>query len=214
LVLVGLGLGFVSSANAELINLVSGVGTPGGADSKVKELTGNYTGSVPFQLIGSGNYVNATVVAPYPTWATLGGAQWDSVSATGNGIPTGSNGASAIYAETFTTNSAFVIASLSGSYAVDNGIANIWLNGTLISGALPGSYDTVSTLAPINIASALLLGTNTLYIEDDNTGGPSGLIYNLNISTSTVPEPSSLAMVGIAGLMGAGFFARRKRSIA
>jgi hypothetical protein len=58
------------------------------------------------------------------------------------------------------------------------------------------------------------LGTNTLYIEDDNTGGPSGLIYNLNISTSTVPEPSSLAMVGIAGLMGAGFFARRKRSIA
>ena len=212
LVLAGLGL-FGASANAGVINLVSGQGTVGGSDSAVSVLTGPYNTPMPSPIdFNLADYKAASVVAPIAPWtATIAGAQWDSVSPVGN---TGNNGLTAIYAISFTEASTFPIATLSGLYAVDDFIGRVWLNGTLIiNNTLTGSFTSTNTLAPVDISSTLTAGTNTLYIENLNTGGgPSGILFNLQITTNTVPEPTSLAMVGIAGLAGFGYAVRRKRA--
>jgi hypothetical protein len=228
LILVGLGLSFGASANASVINLLSGNGTAGGpvpgtgADARVQVYTGSTptNGTIPFTPITNPSYTPASVVVANPAWtASISNsagtaAQWDAVSPTG----ATTSSSSAIYAYSFNeTDASIGAATLSGSYAADDNIGMIWLNGNVLTGLLPGTFTSATTLAPINISSYLTTGSNTLYIEDVNTnGGPSGVLFSFNISNtlSAVPEPSSIAMVSIAGLMAAGFYARRKRSIA
>ncbi len=226
LILVGLGLSFGASANASVINLLSGNGTAGGpvpgtgADARVQVYSNGTNGTIPFTPITNPSYTPASVVVANPNWtATISNssgtaAKWDALSPSG----ATTNSSSSIYAISFNVTDATIgAATLSGLYAADDTVGMIWLNGTALTGQLPGTFTAATTLAPINISSYLTTGSNTLYIEDVNTnGGPSGILFSFDITNnlSTVPEPSSIAMVSIAGLMAAGFYARRKRSIA
>ncbi len=221
-------LSFAATANAGVINLVSGQGTIGGTDSAVKMLVGPTSGDFPTTpSFDVSTYQSAFVANPNPnSWVhpsstpALGAAQWDVTSVQSNGNP-GTLGNTAIYAISIGPVGSVLSATLGGVYAVDNSINHIWVgngSGTVTeitpSGFVSGSFGAITTLSSIDITSYLsATGPNYLYIEGYNTDGPSGLVFNLSVNTS-VPEPSSLAMVAIAGLSGLGFYARRKRSIA
>ena len=85
----------------------------------------------------------------------------------------------------------------------------VFFNVAAISGnSNGGGFGSPPTTLTPNIAPLLVLGTNTLYINATDLGGPAGLLFSATITTtevtSAVPEPASSALVGlgIAGLIG------------
>jgi hypothetical protein len=224
LVLVGLGLSFGGQAQASFspITLVSGNSTPGTVDTKVTYVA-NPAGNGTFATFNDSTLASATTsaytVTPNASWTTaISGAQWDSTSATGNGYSYNAS-VTAIYAITFNVTSLVDPVYISGSFEADNYMNGIYVDHTAnqIAGTVTSdpSFNSPTTITNVNISSFLTLGTNTLYFYDVNapsTGGPAGVLFNLTLTS--VPEPSSIVLVGIAGLMGLGFHARRKRAIA
>jgi hypothetical protein len=231
LLIAGVAISFGASAHAGITSVVSGNGAVGSQDGAVSFLLGPPTGTFTPTFNNAANYTPAQVVTPNPNWvsnaaydaATGTAAKWDS---TAQNVPS-SSGNSAVYAIALGGAGGLgssLAAILTGSFASDDFLTSIWLNGNLIYSYNPptgavGMFLAPNSLGTISISSAFINATsqNYLYLEDDNdpaTGGPAGLIFNLSVTTTTVPEPSSIAMVGIAGLMGVGAYVRRKRSIA
>ena len=113
------------------------------------------------------------------------------------------------------------------NYEVDNALGDlnpgIYLNGTALPNstgipcgvgvACSGAFNGLQTYTDNNVTADLVQGTNWLYIDAVNLGGPGGLIFSANLSTvnatSTVPEPSSAIVVSI--LLLAMVFATRQR---
>jgi hypothetical protein len=220
LALVGLSLSFAASANAAFspITLVSGNGTLGGGgtvavtDSIVKfaagPQTGDFVGPLPFASATNTAYV----VPPNPGWtAVIGGAQWDSVASYGSSY----GGTTALYAYTYTITSAPTSTLfLGGMLSSDDSISGIYIDGTLVSGPIAGTYTTATTLGLTALTAAeSTVGSHTLYIDavNQNPGTASGVLFSLTLTT--VPEPSSIILVGLAGLVGVGYQIRRKRAI-
>jgi hypothetical protein len=91
--------------------------------------------------------------------------------------------------------------------AVDNALGGgpnqgVFLNGTAVSGnSMPAGFSSESFLQRNDIAPLLVAGTNTLYINSTDQGGPGGLIFSATIETVPIPEPVSLALLasGAAG---------------
>jgi hypothetical protein len=221
LALVGLSLSFAASANAAFtpITLVSGNGTLAGGgtiavpDSVVKfaagPQTGDFVGALPFASATNTAYV----VPPNLGWtAVIGGAQWDSIAPYSFAY----GGTTALYAETYTittapTSTLFLV----GSISADDQIGGIYIDGTLVSGPLAGTYTSVTAVGPIALTAAeSTVGSHTLYIDavNQNPGTASGVLFSLTLTT--VPEPSSIILVGLAGLVGVGYQIRRKRATA
>jgi hypothetical protein len=209
---------FTPSAGFTPITLVSGNGTLGGGgtvavtDSIVKfaagPQTGDFVGPLPFASATNTAYV----VPPNPGWtATIGGAQWDSIAPYSFAY----GGTTALYAETYTittapTSTLFLV----GSISADDQIGGIYIDGTLVSGPLAGTYTSVTAVGPIALTAAeSTVGSHTLYIDavNQNPGTASGVLFSLTLTT--VPEPSSIILVGLAGLVGVGYQIRRKRAI-
>lgn len=215
LAIIGLGLVFAAPANAGFGTYVSGNGPTGTTDTAVTFVAGPQTGSFVGPLPFGSATTPAYVVTPNAGWtATIGGAQWDSIASYGSAY----GGTTALYAinvGTFTAGQLAAPIFLSGLVSADDTVGGIYINGTQVVGPLSNTYTSAASVGPINVASLLTSsGPNILYVYDinQNPGSASGVLFSLSLSP--VPEPSSIIMVGLAGLVGVGLKVRRKRSIA
>lgn len=105
-------------------------------------------------------------------------------------------------------------ASFSGRFAADNQVAQIRLNGTVISQAGPGGFSGWTGFAA---SSGFISGFNTLDFVVRNlrqsSGNPTGLrVEFVDSRITAVPEPASWAML-IAGFGLVGAAARRRGAL-
>jgi hypothetical protein len=131
------------------------------------------------------------------------------------------------YTETFNL-SGFVGSTLEliGSFAVDNTILGLLINGNVVTGTNSGNYGTSGSKTVFDITNAscnpncgLTNGTNTITFRTENIGvgnvpNPTGLLVEFTSATAGlngVPEPATLFGVGL-GLSVLGLVYRRRRS--
>lgn len=207
-------LGAARGATADqIIDLRSGNGTVGGADSQITFVAGPansaWVGALtPADFAAADAGAAARIVTPNGAWLSPAGfpnpaARWISNSSVG-GVTEGST---ALFAIDFTiTDTLLTAASLSVSYSVDNRIgdpvnAGIFVNGAGLSGTgFTGNFNTV-TSGIFDILSLLTTGTNTLYFLETDVGGPAGLMFTATITTegsvAAVPAPGAGFLFGL-----------------
>jgi len=220
-------LSLASASFGEIMTLRSGNGIVGGTDSLVNMLVGPADSAfasafTPANFTSARTGSDAFIISPHPAWITgLSGdavAKWIGTSATA-----ASEGSSALYAIDFVLSVPFSSATLDLHYSVDNQLGGgpnqgVFLNGTAISGSSTGgNFSSEFVLTRSDIGPLLTLGTNTLYINETDLGGPAGLLFRATISTTestgAVPEPSSLLVFGCGAMSLVLHACRRKRRI-
>lgn len=227
------GMGIASASADQIINLRSGNGAVGGTDGQITFLQG--PANTGFGTVFTGaDFSNAragtaaAIINRHPLWIAPTNftpdtsAQWISNSAGG-----ASEGSSALFAIDFTVTDAVIAsASISFNFSVDNILGTtqpsfgvnqgLFLNGVALSGNTSGGgFQSVFNITRTDIAPLLVTGTNTLYINSTDVGGPGGLIFSTTITTEgntsvAVSEPGLVAVFGI-GLLGLGLARRRNR---
>jgi hypothetical protein len=189
-----------------------------------------YPGSVTFNTTVNGAAFAATgattnIGTGGGVWVgPLTGSSWVSFTNTAPGAGVSANG-SYIYRTTFDTTS-LGAGSYTGSLAIlADDTVSVFLNGTAIgnevetaqpvgadghcSAGVPSCSDPAGTLVSLN---GIVSGVNTLYFVVEQTGlSAEGLDFVGTVSTSPVPEPSSLLMLGTGLLGSAGALFRRMR---
>jgi len=214
---LGLTVIAASCVSATTITVVSGNGSVGSADSQIHFLGGpantDFGAFTPASFTSAQIGSFAQIINPHPSWnATIAGAQWigDNAGAAGGG-------STDLYAISFNVPTAFSSASISINLAVDNQLGGtnlpVYLNGNGLGIAGSGGFNSVTNISAANIQAFLNVGTNWLYIDAVNTGGPAGLLFSATITTvdaAAVPEPATwMAMAtGLAGLAGFRRFRR------
>jgi hypothetical protein len=213
----------VPHAGAEVILLRSGNGTVGGTDSLVNMLVGPANSPfgaafTPADFTAARTGPAAHIINNHAAWiAGLAGDPNSKWIGTNPGAV--SEGATALYAIDFALTQPVLSATLDLHYSVDNLLGGgpnqgVFLNGTAISGSSTGgSFGSEFTLFRGDIGPLLSVGTNTLYINASDVGGPGGLLFRAEINTVPVPEPSTLALflLAIGSISGYGYY-RRKRT--
>ncbi len=66
-------------------------------------------------------------------------------------------------------------------YASDNGVTAVTLNGQNLSGVTAGSYSTYTTLT---VNTGFTVGTNTVTLVVSNSGGPTGMRAELDLTAN------------------------------
>jgi hypothetical protein len=222
------GIGVTSASADQIINLRSGNGTVGGTDSAISMLVGPAdtffaTAFTAADFASARSGPQAQIISRNAAWIDPSAfsdtsAQWinDIPQANGGGQTLGST---VLFAIDFTITDATVSAAqIDFNYAVDNTIGNfyggtnegLFLNGTALSGSTSGGiFNAEFNIFRNDIASLLVTGTNTLYINMTDIGTPSGLMFSATITTEgstavAVPEPGLIAVFAL-GLAGLGF---------
>lgn len=227
------GLMISQSAGAIVVDLYSGNGAVGGADSQITYLQGPIDSAFPgaftaadFAAARAGSA--AQIINRNAAWITTGAfaatggnpaAQWISDNANGAG-----QGSTALYAIDFVNPFAAVqAASMDFYWAVDNVLgdatnAGLFLNGLPIA-VSGGGLGFAAGVLGVNVSSLLVSGTNTLYLNAIDLGGPGGFLFSasINITEDTggggnpgggsVPLPATLGLL-LFGLAAVG--ARRR----
>jgi hypothetical protein len=207
---------------ADLILLHSGNGSVGGTDSEVSMLVGPADSPfgvafTPADFIAAGSGPFASIVAPHADWLPFlpadPTAKWISTDPRGAEPQGDAFGRSALYAIDFVLAGPVSAAILQMNFATDNrlgdldanGVSNgpndgVYINGTPISGSYrAGNFFGQFFVMRTDIAPLLHAGSNRLYLNAVDLGGPSGLIFSATIETTPVPEPCTLWLLGCAG---------------
>ena len=225
-ILVSLVLGLFSfqSVHGEMITLVSGNGAgQNNPDSIINFLAGPtggpFAGTEAFtsqqfsdarngsDARNLGTTVNSNIGRNSAWKAQLdsSSAQWISTVQTGS-----SAGGSALYAMEFTVGPGTIdSATLDFRFLIDNelGDANregLYLNETEIVGSKrrpeqQAFFKQGQSFTQFDVTSLLNTGTNTLYVYAVNNGnGPAALQFDAKFNITTVPEPTSFLMFGLA----------------
>lgn len=221
----------VSPARAsQVFDLGTGFGTAGNSVPHITMLVGPADGPfasafTPADFAAARSGPNAFYTNPNANWNDaigLGGS-WISTQGFQDGF--NNNGNTALYAFDFDViDNVIISASLSLLGGVDNSVgsteigfeaAGVYINGTAVSGdsVLTGGIFGGSPfgLARNDIGPLIHHGTNTLYIYQLDTGGPSGLAMgaSLDVVGTLIPVPAAPWLFG-AGLLGPVGFARKK----
>lgn len=170
-----------------------------------------------FTAAQSGSAAFLTTNGAYFPATNIPGAAWIGTNATA----ATNSGDTALYAISFVLPSAVSSASLTFQYGVDNALgdtnAGIYINGTAlpnstdipcgVGNSCATSFQSVQTYTDTSIGSLLNSGTNWLYIDGVNLGGPGALIFSANVTytpgtVTGAPEPSALFLMvlGVAAI--------------
>jgi len=178
------------------------------------------------------NTTPGTVNNPWVASATSSGtplSQWITKTAGGQVNNTPNTTAEYDFTETFNL-AGFIGTTLEviGSFAVDNTILGILINGNVVTGTNSGNYGTSGVKVAFDITNSscspncgLTNGTNTITFRTENimaaSPNPTGLLVEITSATASplvqggVPEPATLFGVGL-GLSVLGLVYRRRRS--
>jgi hypothetical protein len=205
---IALVLSLATGIHGAVINLHSGNGS--GTDSLIKFLDGpnatDFAALTPANFTSAQSGPAAFIMPPNGAWlASLpadSGAKWIGTNASAGTV----SGDTALYAMSFTLANPVASASITLNYATDNQFGSstnngLFLNGTAVTPApTQGSFTSQLTYTNANIGSLLTTGTNWIYFDAVNVGGPAGFIFSATITTQDVvtaaPEPTSLLLIG------------------
>jgi hypothetical protein len=154
------------------------------------------TGMTPFVVPKTGH--------PFPPWApNTPTAEWITPK-----LPEPINGAYN-YTTTFSLNGFIAsTAVITGKLSTDDELVGVLLNGVAVSPAITTPDQGYANLVNFSITSGFTSGINTLEFLTMNThGSVTGLIVDMTGTATAVPEPASLALIGI-GLSGLFTFRR------
>jgi hypothetical protein len=201
-------LGAAISANAAtLASFVSGTGT-------VTALAGPASGE--FAPLTAGDFAGATSgvsVANAGGWVDPSSAAWTSNGGDSSATWVSVGNTSGLYKIDFTTASDAVNASFMITYSVDDqlgGINNegIFFDGAALAGTSTGILWNGGVEQKTFSLGNLSAGTHSIYLNVTNSGGgPSGAIFNGTVSGEAVPEPATMAVLGL----GVAAMLRRKK---
>jgi len=112
------------------------------------------------------------------------------------------------YQTTFTLPSDFTMASISGQFATDNEMFDVYLNGVSLGISQPSDLGfTFWTAFSIPSTSDFVAGLNMLDFVINNDGGPEGLRVEMTgeaSTASTVPDNASTVLLLGAAMLVAG----------
>jgi hypothetical protein len=162
----------------------------------------------------------AFVITKNPAWVSSlpsgPGAVWIGTNSTaGSGV-----GDTALYAISFNIPDPFVSASFTMFFAVDNRLGQtnpgIYLNGNALPSSTGlGNFNAQFTYNDASVGADLVQGTNWLYLDAVNLGGPAGLMFSATTTTvnaASAPEPASIYLLLTALIAGAACWRFRNRA--
>ncbi len=190
-------------------------------DPDVHYVVSNIPGGAPANNAGDSRVIRTNAL-PGAWIANTTSARWITTPGTANngGGGNGNNpdrvNGTFDYTLTFSLPAGGILStvSITGTGAADDS-AQIFINGTLVSGQATGSYAAAASFTLDSSNASFVSGTNTITFRVNNSGGgPTGLIITSLSGTVFVPEVGTwLPVLGATGLYGAVLWRRRKPSV-